>query len=446
MKTTSIFLKLIRITGYCLLLFVIIPLQPQASDLSLENAVKIALENNVQLEMMEAREMSKATIPFQVGSLPDPMLSLGLLNRPVDNFSSTQEGMTQFKIGLSQGFPFPGKLGLKEESARFEAESTVKDTEEYRYHLKYQVVFTWWELFYLDRALEVIKANQNLLKQFVEIAKTKYEVGKGLQQDVLLAQVELSKLLDQEITLDRLREQRLSHFNALLNRVPTTAVTLLREIDTHSPTLLSEDQLYGIAEESRPLLKSKQEKINAANSRLELSEMGYYPDFMVGVEYGQREGENPNGSDRAGLASFKLGISLPIFTHRKQSEKIKQQRFELIMSQKAKENEEVQVRADLRSTISDYNSSISQTQLFFSGIIPQSKQTVASMMAGYRVNKVDFLNLVRMQITLFNYETQYWRMLTRSRQALARIESIIGSKALLEKSNKPSELKEIPHE
>ena len=55
-----------------------------------------------------------------------------------------------------------------------------------------------WQIFYMDHALNVIDNNQTLLRQFIQIARTKYEVGKGLQQDILLAQLELSNLLDQQ--------------------------------------------------------------------------------------------------------------------------------------------------------------------------------------------------------------------------------------------------------
>ena len=48
------------------------------------------------------------------------------------------------------------------------------------------------------------------------------------------------------------------------------------------------------------------------------------------------------------------------------------------------------------------------------------------MLAGYQVSEVDFLNLVRSQITLFNYETQYWRSLSAANQALARLHAAVG--------------------
>ncbi|HHL45230.1 MAG TPA: transporter, partial [Gammaproteobacteria bacterium] len=95
--------------------------------------------------------------------------------------------------------------------------------------------------------------------------------------------------------------------------------------------------------------------------------------------------------------------------------------------------QQLQVAAEIGRALSDYRRSAEQAVLFKSGIIPQASQTVASMLAGYQVNKVDFLNLVRSQITLYNYETQYWKALSESRQALARLVSAVGEEDIYEK-------------
>jgi len=402
------------------------PVIPASNTLTLESAIAQALQNNPGLHAMQAMKKAKASIPSQRGALPDPELSLTAANLPTDTFDRQQEPMTQYKVGVSQRIPFPGKLGLKEDSANFNAQSAVQEVEEFVHGLKTMVTGSWWELFYLDRSLEVIKRNQALLRQFVEIAKTKYQVGQGLQQDALLAQVELSKLLDLEIQLHRLRDKETAMLNGFLNRAPLTAIHLSAQTDTQLPLLLPETTLYGLAEENRPLLESLRNRVKAANSRLELAHKDYYPNFMFGVEYGKRYGENANGTDRSDLASVKVGISVPIFAASKQSEAVKQRQFELEMNQSTFENQRVQMRTQISTLVSEYRNTVDQAQLFSQGIVPQAQQAVDSMKAAYRVNKVDFLNLVRMQMTLQNYETQYWRVFTRAEQTLSKLETLVG--------------------
>ncbi|EGG98354.1 Heavy metal RND efflux outer membrane protein2C CzcC family [gamma proteobacterium IMCC2047] len=88
--------------------------------------------------------------------------------------------------------------------------------------------------------------------------------------------------------------------------------------------------------------------------------------------------------------------------------------------------------ADISSAVTDYERASEQFRLFESGIVPQSRQTVESMLAGYQVNQVDFLNLVRSQVTLFNYELQYWKALSDAKQALARLQAAVGEETVYE--------------
>ncbi len=412
------------------------PVAPNAAFYTLESAIEYALKHNSGLHQVTSRQKAKENIVPQAGSLPDPEISVGMANLPTDTYDRQQEGMTQYKVGLSQSFPFPGKLGLKEDSAKFIAESAGKEVDEFRFNLKQQVSTSWWELFYLNRALEVVRKNQNLLRQFVQIAKTKYRVGKGLQQDVLLAEVELSKLLDAEIQLKRLKERAIAFFNALLNKDPLSVVELPHEAPPKLPELLPEVALYELAQKNRPLLAAYRSRIKAAKSRLALAEKEYYPNFKFGVEYGTRYGQNPDGTDRTNLASVKLGISIPLYAASKQSEGVSQREHELEMNQSALVDQEVRVRSQVSDMLSEYRNGVDQAQLFLLGIIPQARQAVESMQAAYRVNKVDFLNLVRMQVTLFNYETQYWRVFTRAKQTLSQIEALVGSEAIYSSTKK----------
>ena len=136
-----------------------------ASVLSLENAVAIAIEGNPGLAEMRSRAEAMAAIPLQAGALPDPMVSLNALNFPTDSFDRDQEAMTQLQIGIEQSLPFPGKLGLKERAAEFEADAVASNVDETQLRLMHKVKQAWWQIVYLDRALEIVSRNQDLLRQ-----------------------------------------------------------------------------------------------------------------------------------------------------------------------------------------------------------------------------------------------------------------------------------------
>jgi outer membrane protein, heavy metal efflux system len=400
-----------------------------ASALSLSAAVEVALADNPSLATMRSRAKAMAAIPSQVGTLPDPKLGLNAINLPVDTFNLGQEGMTQMQIGVSQAFPFPGKLGLREDAADYEAQAAGSEVDETRLWLIRSVKSSWWQLLYLDKALEIVLNNQMLLREFVEIAQTKYTVGKGLQQDVLLAQLELSRLLDQEVSIVGMRRNEEARLNALLNWPTSRQLTLARIPDSELPSLLEETELHRQAEVDRPLLIAQHNYINAARSRVDLAKKDYYPDFNVGAAYGFRSGVN-NGVERPDFASLLFTMSLPIYTGTKQDRAMDQRSSELMQQNYKLQDTLEQVREEVSRAMADYRRASEQVGLYKDGIIPQARQTVDSMLAGYQVNKVDFLNLVRAQITLYNYETQYWLVFSSAQQALAALEAVVGSETI----------------
>ncbi|MGR8932466.1 MAG: TolC family protein, partial [Gammaproteobacteria bacterium] len=295
-----------------LCLFTVVSLAAEQNVFTLAAAVAGALKANPNLAQIKARADAMSAIPSQAGALPDPVVSFNALNLPTDSFDTRQEAMTQMQVGLSQTIPFPGKLALKQEAADFDAGAALKSVDEAKLWLQSQVKTNWWQLYYLDRALEIVDNNQTLLRQFIQIARAKYEVGEGLQQDVLLAQLELSRLLEQQLKLQGLRRNTGAQLNALLNQPTTRPLILPANVELSLPTLADENKLLEQAEQSRAILDAKREMVNAAQSRLDLAKKDYYPDLNVGIAYSGRD-KTLNGVDRADFVSFKLSANLPIF-------------------------------------------------------------------------------------------------------------------------------------
>lgn len=412
-----------------LLAFLLTQVELATADvpLLLEDAIALAVVGNPGLAKINARARALAEVPSQVGTLPDPTLSLNALNLPTDTFSRSQEAMTQMQIGIAQALPFPGKLGLREEAAKFEAAAAEWDIRETQLVVIRNVRLTWWNLFFLDRAIFIVRQNQVLLRQFVKIAEIKYKTGQGLQSDVLLAQVELSKLLDVEISLKASRRDQAAQMNALLNRPAIMQAELPQKANELLPDYPDIAPLRKLALDTRPVLSAQRSQLDAAHTRVNLAEKDYYPDFKLGAAYGVRNGNNLNGSARADFASIMFSMSLPIYTGTKQDRALAQRKAEVVKEKFSLEDRVGQVDVEIEQALADYRAGHDQASLFKTGIIPQASMTVSSMLAAYQVNKVDFLNLVRSQITLYNYETQYWKALSSAWQAWARLEAAVGA-------------------
>lgn len=406
----------------------------EVEPLTLAKALSRVQSENPGLFEMKARAEAMAAIPSQVGSLPDPIVSFNTLNLPIDTFDIDQEAMTQLQFGISQKIPYPGKLALKESIAGYIANAANSRVDEVRFILNRDVKTLWWRLFFLDRSIEVVEINKTLLKQFIEIAQTKYKVGQGLQQDVLLAQLELSKLIDSELQLVSMRKQENSRLNALLNQAAGIVIKLpeLTNIDTELAILKETSLILQIAENNRPVLTEDRLLINAARARHELAERDLLPDFNIGASYGLRQGENPNGGNRSDFLSFKIGVNVPLFAGTKQKMAIAQRDSEVRQQQYAFQKRWLEIQSDITSTVAVYDRTQQQISLFRTGVIPQARQTVSSMLAGYQVNKVDFLNLIRAQITLYNYETNLWKAISEGQSSLAKLVATVGEENIYE--------------
>lgn len=406
----------------------------EAGVLTLGRALEIALANNSEVAGLRAGADAMLTMPSQAAALPDPMLSISAMNVPTDTFDLDQEPMTQVQLALSQSFPFPGKRKLREQAVEYEAQAALALFSDRQTVLTGQVRAAWWRLMSLDRSLEIVDQNQALMRDFVEIAETKYKVGSGLQQDVLLAQLELSRLLDRELRLRGMRRAAQADLNAMLDRPADWQISLPAAPENRSlPDLPSEAQLLRQAGEDRALIDVQRDLVNAARKKLDLARKDRYPDIRLGVGYGMRNGfDAMRGTDRSDLLSVMLSINVPIYSGSKQSKAIEQRTHEVSRQKHALASALRSVQASISTNLAGYLAARDQIVLLDTAIIPQAQQTVASMLAGYQVNEVDFLNLINTQITLYNAQISYWEALSAAKQALARVASAVGQEALYE--------------
>ena len=173
----------------------------QGISLTLDAALHQALQDNPGLLEIKSRAEAATHVPSQEGSLPDPEFSFGALNLPSNSFNLHQEDMTMMALGISQQVPFPGKLGLREKISTIQSEVEAATLDEARIQLARNVKIAWWRIFYLDRAAEIVRQSQGSIEEVVKLAMASYRAGSGLQQDVLLAQMENSKYKERLTTI-----------------------------------------------------------------------------------------------------------------------------------------------------------------------------------------------------------------------------------------------------
>lgn len=396
---------------------------PDSPADSLDALVDQALADNPELKASEARWQAFSERVRQAGTFDDPMLMLKVQNALIrDPLAFDRDVMTAKVIGVSQMLPFFGKRALQREGAERAAESERWSFEERKVELRRMVKETWYQLYFVDRSREIVEKNIGILDDLTRFAETMYGAGQGLQQDVLKAQVERSKMEDMRISLRQVRRSLEASLNTLLYRPAGTAVATIAELNL-TPVDFEEAELERLAAENRPRIRAMTAQVEKARVSRKLGEKEFYPDFTVSLEYMQREpAMGEKGFDMYGAG---VTFNLPV----------QRQRRHAMVAEAASETRMAQeelnmLRNEIRFGISDTLARLERTrqlaELYRRGILPQAGHSLEAAMAAYRVGKADFMNVLDSQMALFNFEREYYDAVAEHQMQLAVLEGVVG--------------------
>jgi outer membrane protein TolC len=398
--------------------------QPAKPPLNLEQLVGEAVENNPEILAAHKKlDVFREKVP-QASALEDPMLGLGIVNLPT-SFSFRDEDMTMKEISISQKFPFPGKRPLMREMAEKEADAASKEIENKTNRIIKEVKTAFYDLSHIYRAKEVTHRNKQILENLTKIAETRYATGEGIQQDVLKAHVEISRMVDELIMLDQKRTAVEARLCSILNRSEDCSLGEPEQVFFRRYPVAVE-ALQEEALDSNPTLKALKTMIEAKEKAHGLAKRGHYPDFTVRFAYGQRDDNDSAELDRRDLLTGMVEMNIPIFYNSKQSRKVAEALADIQTIQaeyRAMKNEVLYMVANMASMVQRTGR---QLELYQTGIIPQATLQVKSALSAYTVNRIDFMTLLDSQMTAYRYELEYHDALTEYEKNLASLEATVG--------------------
>ncbi|RMH63357.1 MAG: TolC family protein [Calditrichaeota bacterium] len=386
--------------------------------------VEEALARNPRLQELKQKWAADEAVIPRAGALPDPIMSLNLLNLPVESLAFNQEPMTGKQIAVKQTFPFWGKLDTRQTIAEKGAEASRAMYQEACNRLIQDVRVAWLDIAFADRALDITAQNRDLMREYVKIAEQKYAVGRGLQQDVLKAQVELSKLEDKWLTWQRKRATLAARLNRLLNRPagqPFGPTSPLAFIPLHTVI----DSLRKQVKTHRPLLKAARFRVAQSAERIDLARKAYGPDITLFAAYTQRD-MLQNGVGGADFVSGGVSFNVPLYFWRKQRKQVEENTLRYEGARQAYLEVENKALFTLESVWESLQEEMQRLELYQTGIIPQASQALNAALTAYQTDKVDFLTLINQQLTLFNFELEYERILNDYLKNRARLEYVTG--------------------
>ncbi|MBX6332522.1 MAG: TolC family protein [Gemmatimonadaceae bacterium] len=352
---------------------------------------------------------------------PDPQLQIGLMNYTIPGFRPMDPiGMTQIQV--MQMVPVAGKLGLAGRVASANAAAAAARARDAAWEVRTDAAMAFYDLYETDHGLAIARETLRLVRDIRATAEAMYRVGEGGRQaDVLRAQVEVARMVEDTIRMTTMRTAIGARLAALVDR-PPDAVVATPVLPVFPDTVMPLDSLVAIAVTARPMVEAGEETVRAADAQTRLARREIWPDLTVGLQYGQRAGAM--GTER--MASLMLGASLPIFAGRRQLP----MREEAAAMQQMATADLAAMRADTRARVTEAYARLvrarSLAALYRTTVIPQAEATAASALAAYRVGSVDFMTLLDDRMAVNAYRQELLALDAEQGRAWAELEMLLG--------------------
>jgi outer membrane protein TolC len=391
--------------------------------LTLEQAEQLALRDEPGIKRFSASAEALAQRAIADSQLPDPKLSLGMLNFPTDTFNRAQEPMTQLQLGIQQAFPRGDSLGVKARRNEVLAGAQHELATDQRLKTIREVRMSWLELYYWLGAERIIGQNRGMFTQLVEVTQQQYAVGRHNQQDVIRAQLELS-LLDDKMEKIRIQQEQ---SRAELARwiLGDQARFPLPEQFPQLPQPMARDALEA-ALSQHPLLQSDLAKVMAGQESVALAREAYKPGWSLGVNYGFRDGVNPNGSERADFLSAMVTVDLPIFRDKRQDRSLAASQYELDAMRLARDERLRALRQKLDSHYVQWQRLGHRAALYADTLQLQAQENAQATLLAYQNDSADFAALTRARITELDTHLQALRIRVDRAKAQANLLYLSG--------------------
>jgi cobalt-zinc-cadmium efflux system outer membrane protein len=392
---------------------------------ALEDLVARALERNprIMVAAREAEAYSFKVIPAR--TLPDPMVEFSLMNMGLSSFTLGMDPNSGLGISLSQDFPFPGKLRLKGEVAASAYQRKLEELEAVKREVIRKLKNSYYELFYVRRALAIYSRQKELLLQARKLSEEKYAVGGGAQSDILKAMTAISRMDEMIIPMREMATSLETEINLALDYPPDNPLGEITAVETAALTdTLAE--LRAKALDASPMVREAKLMAQENEKMTAMARKEFFPDIRVtaGWEY--------KGA-LTDMFKAMIGLEIPLYQHRRQSNGLKEARA---MESASRSNAKAVANDTLAMLTENYlqaRTAASLIALYQNQLRLQARLTVESSLANYQVNRTDFLSLLMDIDTQFAVEVAYGRELARFWQAMAAIESLTAGRGAVQK-------------
>lgn len=381
--------------------------------------------------LMEVRKANPTLLSFQrrarsleyrikpASTVDDPFVAAGIDEVPFDG-----SGGSVSRYQLSQTIPFPGKLGAKAKIAENKAKSAQSDFETMQREIAVLATQVFYRAFYNYKSLELNEKLINLIKATVESVKARYKTGESEHHEWLLGRVELSVIEVERLKL--MREQKTVHalMNELRDQPAESSIGALSVQFLNDEPKINEILIF----ENQPELKSLQYLVTQAQQEKRLSKLTYFPDFVL---QGMAMYPSSEMMDEKSSWGVMIGISLPLYFWRKQSELVSAVAMDEEIALLEKRSIENRLKTEFLDAKEQFKTAKNVVTLYRDSVIPATNLAVQNAKSGYARRRFplrQYLDILKTQRT---QELEYLAAQIDMELARTRLKELLSSPPIL---------------
>ena len=378
------------------------PVLAHAGQLTLSDAESEALKTDPVAAAASSRAEALDLQAVADGQLPDPKLRTGLYNLPSDDFDLDREPTTQLRIGIVQSFPRGDTLARKSERSRAQARAQRARASVARHQLLRDVRDSYLDIFLQQASGRIVESSRSLFENLVEVTQDQYGAGNASQQDVLRAELELSRLEDR---LTRIRNDE-EKARARLSR--WIGELAWGELVDETPSLAEPPDAPTIeaALPRHPEIALRDATIESHERAVEIAREQFKPGWAVGAEYRKRFGDNPDGSDRTDMLAVMLTVDLPLFTEKRQDKRLEASRKQADAAMLDRRNTLRLLRQRLATDTANRKRLEERIARYEAHLLREASENADAALLAYQSGTTDFTALMRARITELDVRLQ----------------------------------------
>jgi outer membrane protein TolC len=416
------------VTAFCVaLILATVAIAPAAhaqsgAPLTLAEAERLALTAEPGQLALEAQAAALDERAVVAGALPDPMLRVGLNNFPVESGGFSTEGMTQFMVGYRQAFPAGKTRSLSLEKFGLLADSMNETAATRGRNVRTATQKVWLELYFLDHAEALIVESRPLFSDLAEITRSLYSVGRKNQQDVLRAELELSRLDDRLIDIERQRAPARASLAEWIGNDASRPIA--NKFPSWSAIPALSDLEQGLSR--HPAILAADAKVGASESGVKIADERSKPNWALDVGYGYRNGVLANGEPRSDMVTVGVTVGLPFFNRKSVDSTLSAALQHRSAASSSKLRLERELVRQLTAEYAQWQELTRRIALYDGQILDQAQGQADAALLAYQSDAGDFADVMLASIGYLNTRIEHLRLSVDRAQSYAVLANLAG--------------------